>query len=633
MYVICTAGHVDHGKSTVVKALTGINPDRLIEEQERQMTIDLGFAWMDLPQIGTVGIVDVPGHVDFIGNMLAGVSSVNAVLLVVAADEGVMPQTKEHIAIMDLLQINSGVVVITKTDLVESSDWVKLVQDDVLERLSNTTLSDAPLVPFTAVSQDVRELRDVLAECLDSNVSQLDKGMPRLNIDRVFTLAGFGTVLTGTLLDGILEVGEEIEIYPIGLHGRIRGMQTYNNSIEVASPGIRLAINISGVNKSEIGRGAVVARPGQFYPTQLIDVSIQLLKEDHNLIPLRHNEQVKLFVGAAELMARTRIIGSEKLMPGDNGWLQLELSSEIVVQKGDRYILRRPSPGNTIGGGRILDENPRIRHSLYDTTTLLRFQIMSDGSPNEILLQYLETRGIVSVNSALAKSGLELNEAISILNSMITNGEVVVLGDLDHKITLDSKQLVLSDASWQNKLEQVHDHLYGYHQRYPLRIGMQREELKSRMKIDTNTFNALIIEMANLGKVLIKASVVCLPKHEVVLRGQYKQQVDTLINQFVGDPYNTPSKSQVINMIGDDVLAVILDQNILVSIEPDLLFMLDTYEFMVEETKNHILQKGSITVAELRDMFSTSRKYALGFLEHMDSEGITLRIGDKRELL
>ena len=633
MYVICTAGHVDHGKSTVVKALTGINPDRLIEEQERQMTIDLGFAWMDLPQIGTVGIVDVPGHVDFIGNMLAGGSSVNAVLLVVAADEGVMPQTKEHIAIMDLLQINSGVVVITKTDLVESSDWVKLVQDDVLERLSNTTLSDAPLVPFTAVSQDVRELRDVLAECLDSNVSQLDKGMPRLNIDRVFTLAGFGTVLTGTLLDGILEVGEEIEIYPIGLHGRIRGMQTYNNSIEVASPGIRLAINISGVNKSEIGRGAVVARPGQFYPTQLIDVSIQLLKEDHNLIPLRHNEQVKLFVGAAELMARTRIIGSEKLMPGDNGWLQLELSSAIVVQKGDRYILRRPSPGNTIGGGRILDENPRIRHSLYDTTTLLRFQIMSDGSPNEILLQYLETRGIVSVNSALAKSGLELNEAISILNSMITNGEVVVLGDLDHKITLDSKQLLLSDASWQNKLEQVHDHLYGYHQRYPLRIGMQREELKSRMKIDTNTFNALIIEMANLGNVLIKASVVCLPKHEVVLRGQYKQQVDTLINQFVGDPYNTPSKSQVINMIGDDVLAVILDQNILVSIEPDLLFMLDTYEFMVEETKNHILQKGSITVAELRDMFSTSRKYALGFLEHMDSEGITLRIGDKRELL
>ncbi|MBO36597.1 MAG: selenocysteine-specific translation elongation factor [Anaerolineaceae bacterium] len=633
MHVICTAGHVDHGKSTVVEALTGINPDRLIEEQERQMTIDLGFAWIDLPQIGTVGIVDVPGHVDFIGNMLAGVSSVTAVLLVVAADEGIMPQTKEHIAIMDLLQIDSGVVVITKTDLVESSDWVKLVQEDVRDRLCNTTLSNAPFVPFTAVSQDVSELRYVLAECLNSHASQSDKGIPRLNIDRVFTLAGFGTVLTGTLLDGSLEVGEEVEIYPIGLCGRIRGMQTYNIPIEVASPGIRIAINISGVNKSEIGRGAVVARPGQFYTTQLIDVSIRLLAEDHNLIPLRHNEQVKVFVGAAEVMARTRIIGSEKLMPGDNGWLQLDLSSEIVVQKGDRYILRRPSPGNTIGGGRILDEHPRIRHPLNDPTTLSRFQIMSDGSSNEILLQYLETRGIVAVNSALTKSGLELNEAITILNSMISNGEVVVLGELDHKITVNSKQLVLSNASWQNQLEQVYDHLYDYHQRYPLRIGMQREELKSRMNIDANTFNAVIIEMANLGKVSSKASVVSLPTHEIVLQGQHKQQVAILIKQFSDDPYNTPSKSQVINMIGDDVLAVILDQDILVSVEPDLLFLLDTYEVMVEETKSHISQKGSITVAEMRDMFSTSRKYALGFLEHMDNEGITVRIGDKRELV
>ncbi len=633
MHVICTAGHVDHGKSTVVEALTGINPDRLIEEQERQMTIDLGFAWIDLPQIGTVGIVDVPGHVDFIGNMLAGVSSVAAVLLVVAADEGIMPQTKEHIAIMDLLQIDRGVVVITKTDLVESYDWVELVQDDVRDRLCNTTLSDAPFVHFTAVSQDVSELHRVLVECLDSHVAQSDKDMPRLNIDRVFTLAGFGTVLTGTLLDGMLEVGDEVEIYPVGLCGRIRGMQTYNTPIEVASPGIRIAINISGINKSEIGRGAVVARPGQFYPTQLIDVSIRLLAEDHNLIPLRHNEQVKLFVGAAEVMARARIIGSEKIMPGDNGWIQLDLSSEIVVQKGDRYILRRPSPGNTIGGGRILDEHPSVRHPLYDTSTLSRFQIMSDGTSNEILLQYFETRGIVSVNSVLTESGLELNEAITILKSMISNGEVVVLGNKDHKLTVGSKQFVLSDASWQNQLKQVYDQLFGYHQKYPLRTGMQREELKSRMKLDTNTFNVLIIEMANLGKVLIKASVVSLPKHEVVLRGQQKQQVDILINQFVDDPYNTPSKSQVINMIGDDVLAVILDQGILVSIEPDLLFLLDTYEFMVEETKKYILQKGSITVAEVRDMFSTSRKYALGFLEHMDSEGITLRIGDTRELL
>jgi selenocysteine-specific elongation factor len=633
MHVICTAGHVDHGKSTVVEALTGINPDRLIEEQERRMTIDLGFAWLELPQIGTVGIVDVPGHIDFIGNMLAGVSSVTAVLLVVAADEGIMPQTKEHIAIVDLLQINSGVVVITKTDLAENSAWVKLVQEEVQDRLRHTTLADSEFVPFNAVSQDVTELRNVLAKCLALQGSQSDNGMPRLNIDRVFTLAGFGTVLTGTLLDGKLEVGEEVEIYPNGLFGRIRGMQTYNTSIKVASPGVRVAINVSGISKSQIGRGAVLAKPGQFYPTQLIDVSIRLLADEHNLIPLRHNEQMKVFVGATEVMARTRIIGAEKLMPGENGWLQLDLSSEIVVQKGDRYILRRPSPGNTIGGGKILDEHPSMRHSLHDPTILSRFQIMSNGSPNEILLQFIELTGVVSISSAVMKSGLELNEAITILDAMIRTGDVVVLGKLDDKIVASSKQLVLTYASWQNKVHQVHDHLTDYHKRFPLRIGMQREELKSRMNFDSNIFNGLIIEMVNQGKVLVDESMVTLPTHEVVLRDQYKQQVDILIRQFSDDPYNTPSKAQVINMIGADVLSVMVDQDILVSIAPDLLFLADTYEAMVVETKKYICQKGSVTVAEVRDMFSTSRKYALGFLEHMDREGITVRIGDKRELL
>ena len=633
MHVICTAGHVDHGKSTVVEALTGMDLDRLIEERERQMTIDLGFAWMDLPPIGTVGIVDVPGHRDFIGNMLAGVSSVTAALLVVAADEGVMPQTKEHIAIMDLLQINSGVVVITKTDLAENSDWVNLVQEEVTERLSNTTLSSAEVVSFTAMSGDTTELRSVLVECLRLHVPQLDINMPRLNIDRVFTLAGFGTVLTGTLLGGCLEVGDDVEIIPIGLRGRIRGLQTYKTFVEVASPGIRVAINVAGVNRSKIRRGAVLAWPGQFYGTHLIDVSIRLLSEEHNLIPLRHNEQMKLFVGAAEVMARVRIVGAERLMPGEKGWLQLELSSKVVVQKGDRFILRRPSPGNTIGGGTILDEHPGIRHSLHDPTSLKRFKIMSDGSPNEILLQSLDSNGIISIKSALVNSGLELHEAITVLDQMISNGEVVVLGELGNKITADSTQLVLSYEFWQNTVDKIHDYLSDYHQRYPLRIGIQREELKSRMSINTYIFNALIAEMETQGKILSYESILTLPMHRVILQGQHKQQVEAVIKQFSDDPHNTPSRKQVIDMIGDELLSVMLNQGILTSIAPDLLFLFQTYETMVEETKKYISQKGSVTVAEVRDMFCTSRKYALGFLEHMDNEGITVRTGNKRELL
>lgn len=633
MHVICTAGHVDHGKSTVVEALTGMDPDRLIEERERQMTIDLGFAWLDLPPIGTVGIVDVPGHRDFIGNMLAGVTSVTAALLVVAADEGVMPQTKEHIAIMDLLQINSGVIVITKTDLAENSDWVTLVQEEVIDRLSNTTLSSAELVYFTNISGDVTELRNVLAKCLSSHVPRSDIDMPRLNIDRIFTLPGFGTVLTGTLLGGYFEVGDEVEITPIGLRGRIRGLQNYKTSVEVAAPGIRVAINVSGVHKSKIRRGAVLARPGQFYGTRLIDVSIRLLSEEHNLIPLRHNEQMKIYVGSTEVMARVRIIGAERLMPGENGWLQLELSSKVVVQKGDRFILRRPSPGNTIGGGIILDEHPIIRHSLHNPNSLMKFEIMSDGSPNQILLQSLDSSGIISIKSLLVNSGLELREAIIILHQMISNKEVVVLGGLEKKVAADSTQLIVSYAFWGKTVDKIHDYLSDYHQRYPLRNGIQREELKSRMNISTHPFNALIIEMATQGKILINESVLRLPMHRVILQGQDKQQVETVIKQFNDDPYNTPSRKQVVDMIGIEILSVMLDQDILISITPDLLFLLETYETMVEETKIYITQKGSVTVAEVRDMFCTSRKYALGFLEHMDREGITVRVGDKRELL
>ena len=633
MHVICTAGHVDHGKSTVVEALTGMNPDRLIEERERQMTIDLGFAWINLPPKGMVGIVDVPGHRDFIGNMLAGVSNVTSALLVVAADEGVMPQTKEHIAIIDLLQISRGVIVITKTDLAENSDWVKLVEEEVKDRLSKTTLSNAEVVHFTATSGDVTELRNVLVECLPLHVPQTDIDMPRLNIDRVFTMAGFGTILTGTLLGGYLKIGDEVEILPIGLRGRIRGLQNYKTFVEVAGPGIRVAINVSGINKNEIGRGAVLTKPGQFYGTRLVDVSVRLLSEEHNLIPLRHNEQMKVFVGSAEVMARVRIIGSRRLMPGENGWLQLELSSKVVVQKGDRFILRRPSPGNTIGGGQILDDHPGVRHSLQDPVSLKRFEIMSYGSPNEILLQSLESSGITSIKSVLKHSGLELRDAIAILDKMISNNEVVVLGELVNKITVNSTQLVLSYGFWDEIVKNIHGYLSDYHQRYSLRIGMPREELKSRMNFNTHIFNNLIMEMTNMGEILIDESMLALPTHRVILQGRDKQQVEMVIKQFNADPHNTPSRKQVVDMIGDEALSVMLEQGILISIAPDLLYLLDTYESMVEETKKYITHNGSVTVAKFRDMFCTSRKYALGFLEHMDRDGITVRVGDKRELI
>jgi selenocysteine-specific elongation factor len=315
MFVIGTAGHVDHGKSTLVEALTGINPDRLREEQEREMTIDLGFAWVDLPGGETIGIVDVPGHRDFIENMLAGVGGIDAALFVIAADEGVMPQTREHLAILDLLEVNGGVIALTKTDLVDDAEWLELVTLDVAETLEDTVLADASIIPVSArTGRGLERLKQALADCLSGRPPRPDKGRPRLPVDRVFTLSGFGTVVTGTLTDGVLESGQTIEVQPGGRTSRIRGLQTHKEKIDRAAPGSRVAINLTGIRKSDLERGQVVTTPGWLRPTVLTDVRYRHLPRSDR--PLRHNEEVKLFSGSAETLARTRVLGQERVGDG-----------------------------------------------------------------------------------------------------------------------------------------------------------------------------------------------------------------------------------------------------------------------------------------------------------------------------
>jgi selenocysteine-specific elongation factor len=350
MFVVGTAGHVDHGKSTLVEALTGIDPDRLREEKEREMTIDLGFAWVTLPNAETVGVIDVPGHRDFIENMLAGVGGIDAALFVIAADEGVMPQTQEHLAILDLLEIEAGVVALTKVDLVQDPEWLDLVTLDISEALEGTVLGNAPIIPVSArTGEGISRLAQALADCLAGRPPRPDKGLPRLPIDRVFTLSGFGTVVTGTLTDGTLALGQTVEIQPSGLTTRIRGLQTHKQKIERASPGSRVAVNLTGLAKDDLARGQVVTAPGWLKPTVLVDVDYRHLAGVEQ--PLRHNMEVKFFSGAAEILARTRILGQESIAPGEHGWLQVRLEEPVALVKGDHFILRRPSPGQTLGGG------------------------------------------------------------------------------------------------------------------------------------------------------------------------------------------------------------------------------------------------------------------------------------------
>ncbi|HJN40828.1 MAG: selenocysteine-specific translation elongation factor [Anaerolineales bacterium] len=633
MHVICTAGHVDHGKSTLVEALTGMHPDRLAEEREREMTIDLGFAWLTLPEIGEVSIVDVPGHRDFIGNMLAGVGAVAAALLVVAADEGIMPQTEEHLAILDLMHIEHGVVALAKTDLAESPEWVQLVADEVALRLADTSLAGARVVPLSALTgEGVPELGQALLECLRAQPRRPDLGKPRLSVDRVFTVAGFGTVVTGTLLEGSLSVGDEVEILPVGYRARIRGLHTHGTPLEMAAPGARVAINMTGVGKDELHRGAVVARPGSLQATRRVDVSFRLLSGEHNSIPLRHNEQVKLFVGSAEEMARVRGLSARRLRPGETGWLQLELSRPVAVLKGDRFILRRPSPGVTMGGGAIVDAHPRRRHRLQDTAVLQRLQIMARGSADEILLQALDVGGVPSLREALAASGLDDEQAREALASLSAAGELLALGEAALKLTPRSNVLVLSRGRYALLLQQLRGLLAAHHCAHPLRAGMPREELKSRLGLPARAFNALIKYCTGAGDLAESGISLRLPEHRVEFDDLQKRRVEALLARFRDDAHNTPSRKEVVAAVGEEVLAALLERSTLLAVSAEVLFLAETYAAMEAQIKAQIRAAGSVTVAGVRDLFGTSRKYALALMEHMDQQGTTVRKGDERVL-
>ncbi|GAB4209834.1 MAG: hypothetical protein OHK0022_41670 [Roseiflexaceae bacterium] len=428
MYVIGTAGHVDHGKSTLVKTLTGIDPDRWEEERRREMTIDLGFAWLTLPSGRSISIVDVPGHERFIKNMLAGAGGIDAAMLVIAADESVMPQTTEHLAILDLLGVSHGLVVLSKIDLVDP-DWLALVAEEVRERLRGTALAEAPLVPLSARSgEGLDDLHRALDELLDRTPSRSSaSGAPRLSIDRAFTIGGFGAVVTGTLADGPLEVGAEVEILPRGLRARVRGLQTHNSRQERVLPGTRVAVNLAGVSHHEVGRGDLLALPGRLRPTELVDVRVRLVQ--HLERPLVQNTPLDLFVGAAEVPCRATLLDRDELRPGESGWLQLRLAHPIAAARGDRYILRTPSPSQTIGGGVLVDTHPP-RHRRFRPEVISALESLARGTPADLLRRPLADGLPHSWPELLRLSGLGEDAAREGLAELLASGTILTLGEL-----------------------------------------------------------------------------------------------------------------------------------------------------------------------------------------------------------
>jgi selenocysteine-specific elongation factor len=637
---------VDHGKSTLVHALTGIDPDRLKEEKAREMTIDLGFAWLTLPSGERVGIVDVPGHKDFIKNMLAGVGGIDAALFVVAADEGVMPQTREHLAILDLLQVQGGVVALTKVDMAEDEDWLDLVEADLLDVLEGTVLDGAPVVRCSARSGE--GLEAVVAELeryLSTSAPRRDVGRPRLPVDRIFTIAGFGTVVTGTLSDGTLALGQEVEIQPSGLKGRIRGLQTHKNKIEQAVPGSRVAINLTGLGRDDIVRGDVVATPGWLRPTTLVDCHLRSLGDAP--APLKHNAPVDFFSNAAETPARVRLLDKEILAPGDEGWVQIRLARPVALVKGDRFIIRQPSPSVTIGGGRVINPFPGRRHRRFRSETIERLETLAHGTPEEVLLQALESRQPAEAQDLLRRSNLSRQQARESLQVLVHEGQILVL---DSRFPMDEAAASVPDSGflvtrsgWGALRERVEALLDDYHRQFPLRTGMPREEVKSRLAQHLSSLRAMptrlfneVVSRATKESWLAEAGTagdrIRLGSHQARFTDRQQQAVDYLLYSFQQQPYATPSVAQCEEQVGGEVLNALIDQGQLIRLNEDVIFLTETYEGMRDRIVETLKEHGSITVAQVRDLFGTSRKYALALVGYLDEKRITRRVGDERVL-
>lgn len=642
MRVIGTAGHVDHGKSTLVRALTGIDPDRLAEEKAREMTIDLGFAWLTLPDGEAVGIVDVPGHIDFIKNMLAGVGGIDAALFVIAADEGVMPQTREHLAILDLLQVPTGVVALTKVDLVVGDpEWLELVQADVAATLAGTALEAAPVVLVSArTGQGLPELTSALQDRLRAVPARVDLGRPRLPVDRSFTVAGFGTVVTGTLSDGALAVGQEVEIVPPGLRARVRGLQTHKHKLNQAVPGSRVAINLTGVSKEQVSRGDVVCLPGTLTPTMLVDVHLRVLPDAPQ--PMRPNQPVDFFCGAAEVAAHTRLLDSEALAPGAAGWVQLRLDRPVAVQRGDRFIVRQPSPSRTVGGGVVVNPYPGRRWRRFRPEVVRMLKSLHSNDPVQVLEQTLRHEEPTTYAALVASSGLPEAAARAAFHQLLAAQRLIVL-DRDwtaagagHEFV--PPQSVLSAEGWAAWQGHMTAALTEYHRQFPVRQGMPREELKSRMQgrrrrpWPLRLFNDMMAAAAEAGVLVDEGAVVRTPGHAVHLTPAQQAARDRLLAQFAATPFTPPSIAEAATAVGDEVLQWLIDSGQLVRLSEDVALSAQAYQQMVQRVVEHLDREGQVTVAQVRDMFNTSRKYALALMEHLDAKRVTRRVGDARVL-
>ena len=620
MFVIGTAGHVDHGKSTLVKALTDIDPDRLPEEKAREMTVDLGFAWMTLPSGREVSIVDVPGHERFIKNMLAGVGAIDLALLIVAADESVMPQTREHLAILDILRIRRALVVITKSDLVDE-ELVELVKAEVEDVLEATSFAGCQMVAVSAYTGDgLEELKSAIDNILHDTDVRLDLGRPRLPIDRSFTVSGFGTVVTGTLIDGSMAVGQQVELSPSGVQARIRGLQSHQSRVDASAPGVRLALNLSGVSREDVLRGEVLTNPGWLRATRRFDARLRMVRGAPHA--LKHNEGVTFHLFTSETTARVRLLDADRLQPGSEGWVQVLLDDPVPMVKGDFFVLR--SSEDTLGGGQIVDPNPRRRHRRFAPEVLDRLTTLDAGASEDVIITLADQLGPCDVRTLSQRSNLSEAEVLARLSELTEQGEVVALGELG----VQADAVVYSRRGWDIVRNQAQVALQTYHNQYPLRKGAPPQQLRSRLNLPQPVYVRAAVRLADEGIAIEDGGLIRAPDHAIELSDKQQGDVANYLGSLAAEPWSPPTDRP----IDPEVLSYLQDRGDVIKVNDSVVFTTAAYEDMAGRIVQHLQTNGSVTVADARTIFGTSRKYVLPLLEYLDQQRITRRVGDERVL-
>ncbi len=627
--VIGTAGHIDHGKTSLVKALTGIDTDRLKEEKDRGITIELGFAHLDLPGVPPVGIVDVPGHEKFIHHMVAGVTGIDLVLLVIAADEGIMPQTREHLDICRLLGVRKGLVALTKVDLVEP-DWLALVREEVQDFVSGTFLEGSPVLPLSSsTGEGLDGLREAIADQLAGLPPRPTTAVPRLHVDRVFTMKGFGTVVTGTLVSGTLKVGEPVEVLPEKREYRIRGLQVHGRSVDSASAGQRTAVNLQGAERSALHRGDTVTLPGAIEPSFLMDAHLALLPSAPR--PLLHRTRLRLHLGTSENLTRVVLLGRERLKPGDDGMVQFRLESPGVALPRDRFVVRSYSPIVTLGGGELIDSHP-AKHKGRSSQALHDVEVLASGDLAQsalLLLRAAKLEGLGDDRLA-GRLNIDRKEALSVLDDLSREGSSVPVPG--------RPPLFLHAAAVEDYEGRALKILETFHGQEPLKAGLSKEELRSRLSATPRSFPLLLERLKKAGKIALEKDLVRLSGHKVRLRSDQEAIKKRVEEYFYRKGLQPPVNAVIGADLGIDPallresVALLQAEEKLEKITEDLSIHRESLSPLRKKLVDFLGSRGRVTMQDFKEISDLSRKYTIPIMEYFDRTGLTIRVGDHRVL-